>query len=38
MRGLRPRVTRIIKQSSTNLAATRDRLLTIGPGLAGLLG
>ena len=38
MRALRPRVTRIIKQSSTNLAATRDRLLTIGPGLAGLLG
>jgi branched-chain amino acid transport system permease protein len=31
-------VARIIKQSSTNLAAVRDRLLTIGPGLAGLLG
>ena len=38
MRVLRPRVTRIIKQSSTNLAATRDRLLAIAPGLAGLLG
>ena len=31
-------VARTIKHSSTNLAAVRDRLLTLAPGLASLLG
>ena len=38
MQAQRARVARIIKQSLTNLEAIRDRLLTLGPGLASLLG